>query len=669
MTRFGRIRRRPDHWESSHQRARVRAAERLDGPLGLAEATWLEEHLVGCPACAAVASAYEADRRSLRAMGVAAGEPPRDLWARTSAAIERESAARGRGASPVQAGSRRIPLGALSGIAVIAVVLGASAISSGLFGSGVPIATQAIAVASDSVRSQAPDASGLAGAIPTPFAVGAGNVRWVRTRSDGTFAYNTASVDEVCPSGGQDGCATIQESADERLALLAHPETIIGSPNDQQAIVVGRDASGRQTIFVVALPPADDGSIDPTAAPTTSPAPTEPVPSAQPTAPDATAPIGTPTAVPTPTEPPATPTPAPTTEPSASLDPTANPSLDPSASPEPTVAASLAIASGIEVIGQSAAFSADGTRFAFTARPADGSRGPDVYVWSIGDGDARPVTSDGRSTFASWAGDQVLVSRLVEADPAGDPTTPVLATFTTVSIDLATGLESPAGDTWRPVVDPTGMRVVTWEGPIAVEPASSASPVGSPGPALTPDPAATLDPLASLSPSPITNPIAGRLVLRVWPTFVGPAADPSADPSASPSAIGSSASPTPTPIASSPIDPGVQVITDGPVADFDVRWEESGTWFAVWVSDGMDPTLGRLSLFRVDPITGLMDQPAGAPVDVPALPGFSIGQGRLAWATPPGQGGEGSRVQVVAWAADDVGTIETAPAEGLIVVR
>ena len=122
-------------------------------------------------------------------------------------------------------------------------------------------------------------------------------------------------------------------------------------------------------------------------------------------------------------------------------------------------------------------------------------------------------------------------------------------------------------------------------------------------------------------------------------------------------------------MASGPIDPGVQVITDDPVADFDVRWEESGTWFAVWTSDGTDPTLGRLSLFRVDPITGLMDQPAGAPVDVPALPGFSIGQGRLAWATPPGQGGEGSRVQIVAWAADDIGTIETAPAEGLIIVR
>ena len=30
---------------------RMRLAERLDGPLGLAESTWLDEHLAGCPAC------------------------------------------------------------------------------------------------------------------------------------------------------------------------------------------------------------------------------------------------------------------------------------------------------------------------------------------------------------------------------------------------------------------------------------------------------------------------------------------------------------------------------------------------------------------------------------------------------------------------------------------
>ena len=43
------------------------------------------------------------------------------------------------------------------------------------------------------------------------------------------------------------------------------------------------------------------------------------------------------------------------------------------------------------------------------------------------------------------------------------------------------------------------------------------------------------------------------------------------------------------------------------------------------------------------------------------MPGFSIGNGRLAWATPHGQGAEGSRVQIVAWSDDGVGAAESGP--------
>jgi hypothetical protein len=52
-----------------------------------------------------------------------------------------------------------------------------------------------------------------------------------------------------------------------------------------------------------------------------------------------------------------------------------------------------------------------------------------------------------------------------------------------------------------------------------------------------------------------------------------------------------------------------------------------------------------------------------------ALPGFSITDGRLAWATPPGQGGEGSRVQIVAWTDDAVGAVESVPIEDVVVVH
>lgn len=605
MTRFARIRRRPDHWASPHDRARVRAAERLDGPLGLAETTWLDEHLAGCEACSAIAAAYEADRLSLRAMAANPPEPPRDLWARTAAAIERESAAHGRGAAPVgQPPTRRIPVGALSGIAVIAVVVGVSAVSTNMFsgqsGAGVgTLSDSGAAAASDTARTDVGTAGAEgAGAIPTPIAVGAGEVQWVRARGDGTFAYNVAPIDKVCPADGQDGCATLQDAAAKRFALTSVPETIIGSPTDDQAVVVSRDSAGRQSIVVVDLPAADATQIDPQ--PVAVPSETPPVPSAAPASPPVAEATPSGSAQSGPSDPPVPTPPIPSTQPA-----TAEPSASPTDSPEPSATATLALADGVEVVGPSAAFSADGSWFAFTARPADGNGGPDIYLWRIGDASARPITTDGRSTFASWAGDQVVISR-AGGDTTGEARSPM-----TSLVDPVSGDDRPAGTSWRPVVDPSGSWAVAWVG--AVQQA------GGDAEAIR---------LAE-----------GRLELQAWPP-----------PGDALTAVG-------------------QIVIDAPVGDFDVRWDESGSWFAAWVSDPTDPSLGRLSLFQVDPASGLLGQPDGAPQDVPALPGFSIGQGRLAWATPPGQGGEGSRVQIVAWSDGGVGTVETAPGEDLIVVR
>jgi hypothetical protein len=110
-------------------------------------------------------------------------------------------------------------------------------------------------------------------------------------------------------------------------------------------------------------------------------------------------------------------------------------------------------------------------------------------------------------------------------------------------------------------------------------------------------------------------------------------------------------------------------VAAGPFAEFDVRWDETGSWLAVWLADASDPTIGRLSLLQLDPVTGELDRPHGAPHDMPALPGFSIANGRLAWATPPGQSGEGSRVQVVAWTDDGVGAVESGPVENVVVIH
>ena len=595
MSRFQRLRRRPDHWSSTHERARQRAAERLDGPLGLAESTWLDEHLAACADCAAVAAAYEADRVALRVFRDAPIEPPRDLWARTAAAIEAESAARGRSVAPIarRRGSR-IPLGALSGIAVIAVVVGVSAVSSGLLGGG------GASVGMAPAETAAVDTAGDGGAAPetaetfqggtaqaTPLTVGAGDVEWIRRGADGALAYNSAAVRQVCPIDGDADCAALDDFDGERLATIAAAKSIIASPTDGRAVVVSDSGEGGEQVLVLDLPSGDDGGVDTSAS-------TEPSPSASATEPAASESPVAPSDAPTPTEPAASETP--------SVEPT-EVAPSPSVTPEPTVAASLAIASDITVVGESAAFSSDGAWFAFTARPRDGSAGPDVYVWRVGDDAARQLTTGGRTHFGSWDGDTLLASRTPE-DATGQRAHP-----STVAIDPATGDERDAGAVWRPVIAPTGAWAVAWIGTVA-QGRDDATYV----------------------------PATGSLGLIHWSSTDG-AGEVS------------------------------DVIATDVGADYDVRWDETGTWFAVWIADPSGSDVGRLSLYRVDPESGAIHRAQGAPVDVAALPGFSMGRGRLAWATPPGQGGEGSRVQVVAWVDDGVGTVETAPGEDVIVVR
>ena len=46
-----------------------------------------------------------------------------------------------------------------------------------------------------------------------------------------------------------------------------------------------------------------------------------------------------------------------------------------------------------------------------------------------------------------------------------------------------------------------------------------------------------------------------------------------------------------------------------------------------------------------------------------------MGAGRLAWASPPGEGGEGSRIQIAAWSDDGVGVVESGPGDQLVVIR
>ena len=680
MSRIGRAGRRPDHWTSPHDRARTRAAERLAEPLSPSEAAWLETHLDGCPSCAAIAEGYATDRAMLRRLRDANPEPPRDLWARTATGMEREASARGRRRAASSPPPSRPAIGALSGLAVVAVVLVATALSGGFLGNG------GIALASSHPESPAVSLR----AAPTPLAVDAGQVRWLGLRDDGAFAYNIANVDAVCPVDRQPDCAPFADGHARPVTLTAIPKFVFQSPVANEAVVVGTDAAGADAVIVVAVPAPEPSE---TATPTEPAVSDGPLPSEESPTIELT-PSDTPSVEPTasPGIPGATPSIVASVEPSGLLPASVSPSLEPSAG------TAVAIITDVTIVGRSAGYSPDGAWFAFSARPADNSAGPDIYVWHVGDPVAVALTTDHASVFASWVGNQLLGSRATPVDfvspdpgasgapsasiepvpsatpaptptpptptpsPSPDASQPVDASAApeptpapefvaqTFLIDPLTGIETPMlGADWQPVVDPTGVWVVAWEGTVRGAP-DGLSLVPATGRLVVhgvqplPEPTASPDPFVLSSESP--------------------AIEPSAEPTNEP------VLPTDSPMPSASPAPGPQVIAEGPIAEFDARWDDTGTWLAVWIADPVDPSIGRLSLLHVDPTTGLIDRPLGAPQDVPALPGFSIGEGRLAWATPPGQGGEGSRIQIVAWTPEDaVGAIESIPVEGAIVVQ
>jgi hypothetical protein len=357
------------------------------------------------------------------------------------------------------------------------------------------------------------------------------------------------------------------------------------------------------------------------------------------------------------------------------------------------------------VVGE-AAYSEDGQWLAFSARPVDGSQGPDLYTWHVGtDVAATAVTSDHRTFFAGWLGNRILASRVETAategplespdasgapgeapaaSPAPSPTpkadksprpsrtpnpggpgqsgapeaspsvSPAPPEDHPVSFLLdpttspATIIDLAGEDIWRPIVDPGSRTIVYWSGTLIPDVTGTGWDLGT-----------------------------GRLVIDGW---FDPAAAPIASPDPSASAD-ATATPEPTPTASldplaSPVPtepPGPAgapvALAEGQVSDFDVRFDPTGTRLAVWIRDPENPGLGTLRLFVIDPVSGLID-PAVDPLPAAtALRGFSIDEGRLAWVTPPGQDGEASHVQVLAWTGDEFGQVRSIAADRLFVVR
>src|SRR3954454_6581539 len=73
-----------------HAKYRQLVAARLDKPLTRVELRTLNTHLKKCNSCQQVEDEYRAQRNLLRALPESI--PPRDLWARTSASLDREVA-------------------------------------------------------------------------------------------------------------------------------------------------------------------------------------------------------------------------------------------------------------------------------------------------------------------------------------------------------------------------------------------------------------------------------------------------------------------------------------------------------------------------------------------------------------------------------------------------
>ena len=220
------------------------------------------------------------------------------------------------------------------------------------------------------------------------------------------------------------------------------------------------------------------------------------------------------------------------------------------------------------------------------------------------------VTSDGLSVFASWDGNDIIGSGPAPNDQNDGQHESVSFRLDPTSgerRDVSSGL-------WRPAIDPSGTFAVAWDGSVLV-PVEGAKDV---------------------------TPGRGDLRIVRWP------------------ADGTSSNTAGDPI------PGVS----GAIGDFDVRWDETGSWLAVWIAEPADPEIGPADApaARSGIPAGCRDRMAPRPMSRPCRASRSAMDG---WrgSTPHGQDGQGSKVQVVAWSDDGVGATESVPGEGVVVVR
>jgi hypothetical protein len=308
--------------------------------------------------------------------------------------------------------------------------------------------------------------------------------------------------------------------------------------------------------------------------------------------------------------------------------------------------------------GAPAAWSPEGTTLALSAMPADGSAGSDVYIWRPGDEQAVPLTSDHHSTFASWAGDRIVVSRIAAADAASAD--PAALTTTTVVIDPTSGEERAVelSDAWLPSVDPTRHWVVYWQGRLEAQEAA-VLPAGGRlliagwsaiDPWAADDVAAAAAAAASASPSgvPATSPGEQPVASDTPPPGPGPTATVAPEPTpgdtggaderpAPAGSPGGSLTASGSPDASRAPDQPPAV--SGSTSDWVVRWSTTGTAYGIWTRIDRMEMGGTLIVRSVPGATNPEGEVLVAPT--PAQRSFAVGADRVVWVTPlPGGDGE-----------------------------
>jgi hypothetical protein len=619
-------------------------SRQLDEPLRLDESWQLSVHLSRCERCRAAEREYRDQRRALRALSPRPA--PRDMWARTSAALDREMArpwraARHENPARTRRATGRRRAATYGGAVPLAATLAAAGAVAALTITQLPIFERA-----EPTRLRS-----------TPFAVPGQSVAFVGAGPDG-FSIYSANVDHVCPIAASDCEGHSAAPSMIRLPSAIEPSRLALSPTGRQLAVSGRDADRDAVFAIVTMPerPPADG-----------PRPTAPGDSTR--------------------------TPPPVATPRPPSGPTLEPEVSPAATPGLIVQAILEDAVGV---GAPAAWSSDGQMLAFSAMPSDGSRGPDLFIWRPGDLRAARLTSDQGTYFASWSGGRIVASR-VTVNESGLPE------VTTWVIDPVSGderaVDSPA--MWLPQVNAPGTHAIAWQGSLAwrantvtpevgglylVEwaavdpfaPAVPPRPTGEPQPG---DPGQTTAPSLDASPRPGDEPVeptaeaepslapTGTPLLltlpprdgvdptQAVPTTPAPETTPS-QPTAEPPRAAPTARATP----SSADDVIVQALLPGrdpvqsPVRDWEVRWSPDGALVGFWIADAPGSSWGQLLVVPLDPELGRLALDDALLPATLARRSFSVGTDRVAWVAPVEHSPDGE-LRVTAWGPDGFGVM------------